>query len=131
MSSRNTDLALLVLRVTFGLSMIYGHGYGKLMRLFSGEEIKFMDPFGIGPEASLALVVFAEVICAGLITIGLFTRLATTPLIIAMGVAVFVAHGGDEFAKVEKALLYLMTFVALSISGAGNYSIDRLIKKRQ
>lgn len=131
MSLKNTDFGLLILRLTFGVSMIYGHGAGKLMRLFSGEEITFFDPFGIGDFASLALVVFAEVLCAGLVAIGFLTRLATIPLIIAMSVAVFMANAGEPFAKLEKALLFLMVFVALAITGPGKFSIDALIKKNK
>ena len=38
--------------------------------------------------------VFAEFFCAAFIILGLFTRLASIPLVIAMGVAVFFAHKG-------------------------------------
>ncbi len=58
------DLALLLLRLTFGGMMIYGHGWRKLLRLFGDEPIKFRDVFGMGPEVSLVLAVFAEVLCA-------------------------------------------------------------------
>lgn len=131
MNSRNTDIALLLIRLSFGAAMLYGHGLGKFNRLFSGEEISFFDPFGIGPAASLALVVFAEFLCSILVALGLFTRLAVIPLIITMVVAVFVRHAGDSFGQIEKGLMYLFVFVALSFSGAGAYSIDALIKKRR
>jgi len=131
MNAKNTDIALLLLRLSFGGAMLYGHGLGKLNRLFSGEEISFFDPFGIGPAASLALVVFAEFLCSILVALGLFTRLAVIPLIITMIVAVFVANAGEPFGKIEKGLLFLMTFVALLFSGAGAYSIDALIKNRR
>lgn len=128
MKFRNyNDAALLILRLTFGLFMIYGHGWGKLLRLFGSEEIRFADPFGIGPVASLALAVFAEVLCAALIAIGLFTRWATIPLIITMLVAVFIAHAGDPFRDLEKGLMFLMVYVTLFLSGPGKYSLDELI----
>lgn len=122
--SRSTDLALLLLRLVFGFSMIYGHGWGKLLRLFSGEPINFADPFGLGPAVSLILVVGAEVLCAGLIMLGLFTRWATIPLIITMLVAIFYRHLGDPFGQIEKALLFLTVFVGLLISGPGWYALD-------
>ncbi|MEL7118139.1 MAG: DoxX family protein [Bacteroidota bacterium] len=129
--NRNNDLALLILRIVFGGSMLYGHGIGKLMRLFSGEEIQFFNFLGIGPEISLALCAFAEFFCAILIVLGLFTRWAALPLIFAMLVAIFGAHFGDPFGKIEKALLFLAAYAALFLTGAGSYSIDGLLKKRR
>lgn len=124
LSTKGMDLALLLLRVVFGASMIIGHGWGKMMRLFSGDPIKFADPFGLGPTTSLILVVFAEVLCAALIIFGLFTRWATVPLIIAMLVAIFMVHLGDPFSKVEKALLFVGAFTAILLAGPGYYSLD-------
>ncbi len=131
MNSRNTDIGLLLLRLSFGAAMAYGHGWGKVSRLFSGEEISFFDPFGIGPVASLALVAFAEFVCSILIGLGFLTRLAVIPLIITMMVAVFMRHAGDPFGTIEKGLMYLMVYVSLSFTGAGSYSIDALIKKNK
>lgn len=122
--NRKNDIALLLLRLTFGGAMIYGHGWGKLLRLFGDDPITFADPFGIGPTASLALAAFAEVLCALLIMVGLFTREATVPLIITMLVAIFFRHWGDPFGKVEKALLYLIPYISLMLTGPGWYSID-------
>lgn len=124
MSSRNFDLASLLLRLAFGLFMIIGHGWPKLLRFFGDEPIGFRDPFGLGPEVSLALVVFAEVLCAALLMAGLFTRWVTLPLIFAMLVAFFVAHFDDPFAKQEKALLYLFGYLGILLLGPGRYSID-------
>lgn len=128
---RNVDSALLLLRVALGGMMIYGHGYGKLLRLFGSEEISFSDPFGIGPVASLALAAFAEVVCALCVMLGLFTRLTVIPLIITMLVAAFYAHGADPFARQEKALMYLVVFIALLFTGGGYYSLDRLISNKR
>lgn len=45
-TSRQNDIALLLLRLTFGGAMIYGHGWGKLMRLLGDEPIKFYNFMG-------------------------------------------------------------------------------------
>jgi putative oxidoreductase len=82
------NLWLLILRLSAGGFMLT-HGYPKLTRLFDGGEIKFGDPIGIGPAASLVLAVFAEFLCAILVGLGLFTRLSSIPLIITMLVAAF------------------------------------------
>ncbi|HKK77342.1 MAG TPA: DoxX family protein [Saprospiraceae bacterium] len=121
------DLALLILRLTFGIFMIYGHGWGKIFRLFGDEPIRFADPFGLGPVASLALATFAEVVCAVLVALGLLTRWALIPLIITMFVATFIAHGDDPFGKMEKPFMYFLTYIALFLAGPGKYSLDALI----
>ncbi len=98
---RYHDFGLLVLRISFGFCMIYGHGWGKFTRLFGSEEINFADPFGLGPVASLAMAAFAEVICSLLVMAGLFTRLAVIPLVITMITALFTAHIDDPFGQQE------------------------------
>ena len=124
-SGKNTDIALLLLRITFGAAMIYGHGWSKLMRVLGDEPIKFADPFGLGPEISLYLVIFAEVICAALLVVGLFTRFATIPLIITMLVAIFMVHFDDPFGKLEKPIMYIVVYVSLLLTGPGFYSLDQ------
>jgi len=122
-SLKNADMALLVMRIIGGGFML-AHGIPKLMKLFAGGEIKFANPFGIGAGPSLALTVFAEVLCAGLILIGFKTRLATIPLIITMLVAAFMIHGADPFGKKELALMYLGVYTALLMLGSGKFSVD-------
>ena len=117
-------LAKLILRIGFGGFMLT-HGIPKMMTLFAGGEIQFADPIGLGATASLVLTVFAEFVCAALIVIGFKTKWATYPLIITMLVAAFVVHADDPIGKKEFALLYAVGFIAISLLGAGKYSIDR------
>ncbi|HLT07898.1 MAG TPA: DoxX family protein [Cyclobacteriaceae bacterium] len=124
------DVGLLILRVFFGFCMIYGHGWGKLTRLLGAEEIRFADPFGLGPAFSLGLAAFAEVFCAFLVMLGLFTRIATIPLIVTMVTAFFVAHLNDPFGQQEKVILFGAAYLALFFTGAGKYSIDAQLGKR-
>lgn len=131
MFEKRLDLALLILRVTFGAFMIINHGWGKLMKFFADAPLKFGDPLGVGVTTSLSLAVFAEVFCAALLVIGLFTRWATIPLIITMAVAAFVVHAGDSFKEIEKALLFLLAYVSLFFSGPGSYSLDKVIEQRR
>lgn len=126
---RSQDLVLLLLRLAFGASMIIGHGWPKFLRLTGGEEIRFMDFMGLGPEISLGLAVFAELICAALLILGLFTRLAAAPLVFTMLVAIFKAHWGDPFSDIEGALLYLVPFICLMIAGGGQYALDSRMQK--
>ena len=118
---------LLLLRVIPGLLMAFGHGYGKVGRFLSGEQIKFYNFGGVGPQASLGLAAFAEFVCALLVVLGLFHRAALLPLIVTMAVAVFGAHGDDPFGEGESALVYLAVFVALFLTGPGRFSFDRYL----
>ena len=109
--------------------MLFNHGWGKMLKLFGDGPIKFADPFGLGPSITLGLTVFAEVLCAALIIIGLRTRLATTPLIITMLVAIFVIHINDPFKKMESAIIYLVAYMVISMLGSGKYSVDGLLSR--
>lgn len=130
-SSKYSDnvisLALFVLRLVLGGLMI-PHGYQKLIS-YASQSSSFADPFGIGPAASMALTIFAEFFCAVFIVLGLMTRLACIPLIIAMSVAVFKAHKGEIFGDGEHAALFLGGFITLLLAGPGKFSLDRLIGK--
>ena len=122
-SAKATDWASLILRLSLGLLML-NHGYPKLMKFFSGEEIKFGDPIFLGVTASLTLAVFAEFFCSILIAIGLWTRLALIPLMITMLVAVSIVHFNDPMNKKELGLLYLLPYIALFLLGSGRFSVD-------
>ena len=120
---------LLIFRICAGAFMLT-HGIPKLMKLLSGNEIQFADPFGFGAGPSLFLVVFAEFFCSILIMLGLATRLAVIPLMITMLTATFYAHADDPFATKEKPLLFLLIFAALFVFGSGHFSIDRMVGKK-
>jgi len=130
-SALNTDIAALLLRVCFGATMLYSHGWGKFMKFIGDRPIKWADPIGLGPEISLALASFAEVFCAGAIIVGLFTRLATIPLIVTMAVAVFVVHLDDPFKKLEMPIMYLIAYIAIMLIGSGRFSFDHLLRKKK
>ena len=122
------NFSMLFLRVVFGLLIISKHGYDKLVK-FSTLQYQFYNFLGLGSRISLGLAIFAEVLCALFIVIGLFTRLACIPLVIAMSVALFSAHQGDFFGRGEAAGLFLIVFFVLLFTGPGKVSLDRLIAK--
>jgi putative oxidoreductase len=123
------DLALLVVRVMVGLTMLT-HGYPKLGKLTADGPFDFGDPLNIGPGPSLVLTVFAEFVCSFFILFGLGTRLAVVPLMVTMLVAAFVVHKTDGFGKQEMAVLYLLIYFFLFMAGSGKYSLDRVLEKR-
>ncbi|WP_111671599.1 DoxX family protein [Algoriphagus litoralis] len=122
------DLTLLLIRLGAG-GMMLTHGIPKIGRLLGEGPVKFADPFGLGPEISLGMAIFAEVICAVLVMVGFKARLATIPLIITMLTAAFYAHWNDPFGKKELPLLYVCVFLGILAFGAGKYALDSLKKK--
>lgn len=125
-NTSKVDIAALLLRLGFGIMMI-PHGWNKLDRFSEGfAAVKFADPMGIGPGATLILVLFAEIVCSLLIILGIRVKEASIPLIITMLVAIFVIHGGDPWAKKEMATLYLAGYLGIFFLGSGKYGIRRL-----
>ena len=124
MNGWTQNLALLLIRVVFGGLMLANHGLGKAGRLLDGGSVRFVDPFGLGPEVSLGLAAGAETLCAALLVVGLFTRLNALPLMVTMMVAVFVAHSGDPLSDKEPALMYLSAYTALFLLGGGDWSLQ-------
>ncbi len=131
LSTRYSDnafgLALFILRIVAGGLMI-PHGYSKLQK-FSEYAPTFADPFHIGSTLSLVLLIFAEFFCAVLIVLGLLTRLAAIPLVIAMAVALVHGHDIKVFTEGEKATLFLGAYLVILLVGPGKLSADKMMGK--
>lgn len=129
-SATALSIGALILRVSAGFLLIYNHGWGKVTG-YTSRASSFGDPLNIGPQASLTLAVFAEVICATLVIAGLFTRLACVPIIILFSVILLkisknisAGPGGGELAA-----LFLFCFITILLIGPGKYSLDKLVGK--
>ncbi len=122
-TTRGTDLGLLVLRVMSGSMMLFAHGWGKLMS-YPEKVSSWANPIGLGSEVTLTLAVFAEFFCSLAIIFGVGTRLAAIPLLCTMLVAALIVHADDPWQKQEFALLYATIFLGLIFAGAGRLSID-------
>jgi putative oxidoreductase len=121
------NTAMLLLRIGLGVLMMM-HGYNKLVH-FGEKHNSFMNFMGLGSTVSLALVVFAEFFCSLFLILGLFTRFATIPLIIATLVMIFKAHKGEIFGDGEHAALYLIGYIVLLLVGPGKVSVDNMTGK--
>lgn len=123
---RSADLALLVLRVWLGVAMGWLHGWGKLLALFGGRNPFDQAILGLPPAVAFPLTTFAEVGCAALLIVGLWTRLAAFVLVVTMAVAFFVAHGAKLSGpgSGELAFVYLAGYFAVLLAGAGRFSVD-------
>lgn len=125
----STDIALLLARVGIAAFMLT-HGLPKLSLLFSGAAIQFPPVMGMSAELSLALTVFAEVLCSLFVLAGFATRFAVIPLVITMLVAALLIHAADPFAVKESALHYLLVYLVLLFAGSGRYSVDYLLQRK-
>ena len=130
-----TSLGLLLLRVGFGGYMIT-HGYPKFLMLINGQFDQFPDPLGIGPRASLFGAAGAEFVCSIFVVAGLLTRFAALPLVFTMATAAFIIHRADPWiagggASKEPALMYLVAFLTLILTGPGRYSLDAAFARKQ
>lgn len=121
------NAGMLILRLGIG-GLMMKHGYDKLIH-FSQYKGQFINFLGMGQGLSLSLVIFAEFFCALFIVIGLFTRLATIPLIITMCVALFKAHNSDILGEGEMATLFLAGYLTLLFTGPGKISVDGMMGK--
>lgn len=117
------DLGLALLRIGSS-ALLLTHGFSKFQKLISGD-FEFGDPIGLGATPTLFLAVLAEFVCPILIILGFKTRWAAIFPAVTMVVAAFIVHSQDAIGIKEKALLFLIAFVSISLLGPGKYSIDK------
>lgn len=123
-TNRGKDLALLILRVGFGLGMIY-HGYGKVAGGAEGT-IAFATTAGFPLPVLFGWAGALSEFLGGIgLVLGLFARPSAFFVACTMTTAAFVRHAADPFGEKEKALAYLVVALAILVAGAGRYSIDR------
>lgn len=123
MISKNTDLGLLLLRLSTGGLMLF-HGVSKLIHGIS-FLVENMGAFGYA-------VYIGEVLAPIAILLGFRTRIAAVLLAITCVVAVATAHAQDIFSisdhggyALELLMLYLFGALALFFTGAGKYALSK------
>lgn len=148
--SVTTDAAIFILRLS-GLGLALAHGWPKIQRFLPGQA----DPFVEGvaalgfpyPLVFAWAATLAELVGGSLIALGLLTRVAAGFAGITMFVAAFLRHRLaqqtlaffgispvseevlESWGNPERAALYLLIFVALTLMGGGRFSLDRLVRR--
>jgi len=117
------DIGLLWFRVLASLSIMKAHGIPKIMA-FSETVEHIADPLGLGGTFSAFFAVFANVICAGLVAIGLATRWAALTIMTLTLNGLLLIHFRDSAAIQDVPLIYTIVFGFISFVGAGKYSLD-------
>ena len=126
---KGQSLALLLARLT----VAYGF-YEPSMKKWSDIQsvAGWFDSMGIPfPTLNAYLASSTELVGVVLLTLGLFTRLISVPLMIIMLVAIFTVHISHGFSAGDNGFeipLYYMLFLAIFASfGAGKISLDHLL----
>jgi putative oxidoreductase len=122
------DIALLVLRVSFGLTLALTHGLNKIKApeqfLANVAQRGFPAPTLLGWFAILS-----EFAGGLLLALGLFTRAAGVAVAGTLFIAAFKVHAADPFAKKELALAYAVVGLAFALSGGGRYALDAWLRR--
>ena len=121
---RLISLLILAVRVFFGV-MFFTHGLQKMMN-FSALSDSFPSVLGFGSYTTLMVSIFCEFCCSLFLIAGLLHRLVLIPMIVTMAVAFFDIHDA-MMPEGELALIYLIVFIILFLTGPGRYSFDYLI----
>lgn len=124
------SLPLLFMR----LALAYGFwGPAKMKWNNIDAIVEWFEGMGMPfPTINAYLAAGTEMTGVFLLTIGLFTRLISIPLMVVMLVAIFTVHFTNGFEAgnngFEIPLYYLLMLFTLTIYGSGKFSIDNIIK---
>ena len=127
--SRGHDLSLLFAR----LAIAYGFYEPAMMKWADiGAIATWFGSIGIPlPTINAYMAATTEIVGVVLLTLGLFTRLISLPLMVVMIVAIVTVHLPNGFGAGNNGFeipLYYMLFLAIFASfGAGKFSLDHLL----
>ncbi|MCM3629235.1 DoxX family protein [Paenibacillus glycanilyticus] len=130
------DTGLLIIRVIIGLLMI-GHGTQKLFGWFGGYGLKgtggWLESIGMKPGVLMAAVAGLLEVAGGLLFgAGLWVEVGAALLIITMIIAIAKVHGANGLWVTQNGyeynLVLIAVFLGVAFTGAGDFSIDALLK---
>ncbi len=126
-NNRQINVALLILRLTLGLTLaahgwqkVFGYGFTGVAGSFGQMGVPFAS--AVGP-----IVAILELAGGVAIAIGLLTRLFSIALAVDMLGAIFLVHMANGFFApkgVELTLLLFGGLITLFLTGAGTLSAD-------
>lgn len=124
------------LRLALGI-VILPHGYQKLTSF--GSMIDILHTHYHLPAFIAVLVILIESIGSALLLLGFFTRVNAVLLATVLFGAAFyhLQHGffmnwfGDQGGEgIQFSLLFVLSAIALAITGAGRWSVDSVLQSR-
>ena len=129
-------LGLLVLRIGVGLT-VAAHGAQKLFGWFGGSGIQgfagMLGQMRFSPARGWAwAAALAEFVGGLLVAAGLLSPIGSFAIIGSMAVVILAVHARNGFwnkdGGIEFPLLIAVVALALSVSGPGAFSLDRLLR---
>lgn len=124
---KGVSFLILFFRLFFG-ALFFMHGLDKLSN-FNVLSDTYPSVLGLGSYTTLMITIFCEFACSLFLMAGLVTRIVLIPMMVAMAVAFFDVHDG-MMPEGELALIYLIVFLVLFMTGPGRYSVDYLIDRK-
>lgn len=127
-----SNLSRLFLRLFTGLIFLQ---FGLRQIIYLHSLAPAFDGFwGLSPEASLAVIVTVELICAVCIMLGIFTRLAVIPALVLMcyveSLLISPMPGADASVfsfQPGYPVMFIGIFIYMLLAGPGKISLDYLI----
>ena len=131
-AERYSDAALLILRVTTGLFLLYQSHDNLLSAARMAEFAGFMGQFGFWrPDILAPFAIFWQV-AAGLgFVLGLFVRPLGLITAIQFAVAVWMVHWNDPIPGIWPAAILVALGLYFGTRGGGRYALDTLIARSQ
>jgi len=120
---------LLFLRFFGALALLRTHGLPKALDIKSTME-HIPDPIGMGATFATYYAIFANVLCALFIMVGLGTRWAALAILSITLSGLFLVHAADPAKVQDTPLIYSIVFITLAILGSGKFSVDALLQKK-
>ena len=122
---------LAFIRIIVGLLMVY-HG----LEVFDAGKIKDYAQWDFFKKfSSPAFVVYigksAELVAGILLTIGLFTRLASLVLIATMLYIAFYVGSGKIWYEDQHPFLFVLLGLIFFFSGSGKWSVDEWLQRKE
>lgn len=128
------DRGLLLLRAALAIVFV-AHGAQKLFTMGVPQVAGFLGQLGVPFPGLNAVLLIAVELGGGLLLLsGALTRAASLLTAGAMAVATIVVHAPNGFFLpngVEFTLTLMLASLALTMTGAGKYSVDALLESRR
>jgi uncharacterized membrane protein YphA (DoxX/SURF4 family) len=152
-NSKQTDIGLLLIRVTFCLCLFYHHGAEKFYDFHTLIHHP-LDPVGLGVVPSVIIAGISDGVCSLLVLIGFFSRYAAFFILLVLNTVWWImdhgmlrllglpvpprpgappmqiTHAVHTMPNVMNVPMYILGALVIFIAGPGRYSIDRMLQTR-
>jgi putative oxidoreductase len=122
------NAGLTLLRVFTGLSLAFAHGIDKIPPneglIGSVTSLGFPAPMVFAWAAALS-----EFLGGIFLVLGFLTRISSFFIACTMLTAILGVHALDPYARKELAFMYLFVALAFMLIGAGDWSVDKFLRK--